>query len=98
MSQRMTLAGASEARNNLLYERSPADVARYLVSRQCAGFCWPVTGSNAVVLSLYEAHMSALAILSQARKRPVVQISESRPGHFASLRRFFTGLAAKREI
>ena len=38
-----------------------------------------------VVLSLYEAHMSALAILSQPRKRSVVQISESRPGHFASI-------------
>src|SRR6266536_3188514 len=31
--------------------------------------------------------MSALAILSQPRKRSVVQISESRPGHFASIRR-----------
>jgi RNA polymerase sigma-70 factor, ECF subfamily len=29
--------------------------------------------------------MSALAILSQPRKRSVVQISESRPGHFASI-------------
>src|SRR6266850_1653693 len=29
--------------------------------------------------------MSALAILSQARKRSVVQTSESRPGHFASI-------------
>src|SRR5437773_2039181 len=29
--------------------------------------------------------MSALAILSQSRKRSVVQISESRPGHFASI-------------
>jgi RNA polymerase sigma-70 factor (ECF subfamily) len=37
------------------------------------------------VLSLYEAQMSALAILSQPRKRSVVQISESRPGHFASI-------------
>src|SRR5262249_51559086 len=44
--------------------------------------------SNAAVLSLYEAQMRALAILSQARKRSVVQISESRPGHFASIRRF----------
>ena len=43
--------------------------------------------SNAVVLSLYEAQMSALVILSQPRKRSVVQISESRPGHFASIRR-----------
>ena len=34
------------------------------------------------MLSLYEAQMSALAILSQPRKRSVVQISESRPGHF----------------
>ena len=31
--------------------------------------------------------LSALAILSQPRKRSVVQISESRPGHFASIRR-----------
>ena len=37
------------------------------------------------MLSLYEAQMSALAILSQPRKRSVVQISESRPGHFASI-------------
>jgi hypothetical protein len=29
--------------------------------------------------------MSALAILSQSRKRSVVQISESRPGHLASI-------------
>ena len=39
------------------------------------------------MLSLYEAQMSALAILSQPRKRSVVQISESRPGDFASIRR-----------
>src|SRR5260370_1389399 len=38
-----------------------------------------------LVFSLYEAQMSALAILSQPRKRSVVQISESRPGHFASI-------------
>src|SRR5712664_666635 len=31
--------------------------------------------------------MSALAILSQPRKRSVVQISRSRPGHFASIHR-----------
>jgi len=31
--------------------------------------------------------MSALAILSQPRKRSVIQISQSRPGHFASIRR-----------
>jgi hypothetical protein len=31
--------------------------------------------------------MSALAILSRLRKHSVVQISESRPGHFASIRR-----------
>ena len=31
--------------------------------------------------------MSALAILSQPRKRSVVQISEPRPGQFASTRR-----------
>jgi len=37
------------------------------------------------VLSLYEAQMSELAILSQPRKPSVVQISESRPGHFASI-------------
>src|SRR2546428_7511915 len=37
------------------------------------------------MLSLYEAQMSALAILSQPRKRSVVQVSESRPGHFASI-------------
>jgi len=43
--------------------------------------------SNAVVLSLCEAQMRALAILSQPRKRSVVQISESRAGHFASIRR-----------
>ena len=45
---------------------------------------WPLAAaaalvleSNAVVLSLYEAQMSALAILRQPRKRSVVQISES---------------------
>ena len=32
--------------------------------------------------SVYEAQISALAILSQPRRRSVVQISESRPGHF----------------
>ena len=43
----------------------------------------PVTREqNGVVLSLYEAQMSALAILNQPRKRSVVRISESRPGHF----------------
>src|ERR1035438_1108472 len=35
---------------------------------------------NAVMLSLYEAQLSALAILRQPRKRSMVQISESRPG------------------
>ena len=39
-----------------------------------------------MVLSLYEAQMSALAILSQPRKRSVIQISESRPRHFALIR------------
>jgi hypothetical protein len=38
-------------------------------------------------VSFCEAQMSALAILRQPRKRSVVQISESRPGHFASIRR-----------
>ena len=49
--------------------------------------CIAAIESNAVVLSLYEAQMSALAILSQPRKRSVVRISESRPGHFALIRR-----------
>ena len=39
------------------------------------------------MLSLYEAQLSTLAILTQPRKRSVVEISESRPGHFASIRR-----------
>jgi hypothetical protein len=43
--------------------------------------------SSAVVLSLYEAQTSALATLSQPRKGSVVQISESRRGHFESIRR-----------
>ena len=41
----------------------------------------------ATALSLYEAQMSVLAILSQPRKHSVVQISESRRGDFASIRR-----------
>jgi hypothetical protein len=36
-------------------------------------------------VELYEAQMNALAILGQPGKRAVVQISESRPGYFASI-------------
>jgi RNA polymerase sigma-70 factor (ECF subfamily) len=43
-----------------------------------------VTREQRGSLKLYEAQMSASAILSQPRKRLLLQISESRPGHFAS--------------
>ena len=51
------------------------------------GQSWMTREQDGEGLSLYEAQMSALAILSQPRKRSVVQISESRSGQFASIRR-----------
>jgi hypothetical protein len=62
VSQRMTLAGASRSQNNLLYERSPADVARYprLVGNWEVDLTsgWPVTreqrGSVELVRSSHE--------------------------------------------
>jgi hypothetical protein len=45
------------------------------------------SGAKRRRVELVRSSMSTLAIVRQPRKRSVVQISESRPGHFASIRR-----------